>query len=313
MTARPQLEFARRLAEVATVRAHACGDWSVHAQPARQLDECVVEDLVRRVCHDDRPVQRLVSGVRDRDVVASRSREVVAADMQRKTATQVYVRRGGHGLEHDRAAGEQEPHDQRDGSDAEHCRETDPGTAAPRARVRGATERNGLDALVCVLAAPRHHRHERHFGRHGQVAAAAVLDVEQAHAVARTDAQPAARRIDDIAFAQPGRFRHGCAVAERDLAAFDRLQEQLPVVQCDPRERALARRRKYDRVARAADADRKVFSRQRTFAERIAQDQFGRSQMGSSQRTTTSGGGAPGSTFNSLRTSRYPWRVPTTV
>ena len=50
-----------------------------------------------------------------------------------------------------------------------------------------------------------------------------------------------------------------------------------------------------------------------SLAEGIAQDQFGRGQIGSSQRTTTVGGDVPGSRFNSLRTSRYPCRVPTTV
>ncbi len=138
--------------------------------------------------------------------------------------------------------------------------------------------------------------------------------VQQAPTVVRADTQPATRDIDDVAFAQPRRPRDRHAVAERRVAAFGRLQEQLAVVQRDPGQRARRRRpaaRRCDRAPprltgkSAADSARSPSG--------IAQDQFDRTQIGSSQRTTSVGGGVPGSRLSSLRTSRYPWRVPTMV
>ncbi len=166
------------------------------------------------------------------------------------------------------------------------------------------TERNGVDAFVAVVTAATDDVDERRCGRNGQVAAAAILDVEDAPAIARTDAQSATRHVDDVAFMQPRRTRHGRAIAERGLASCRRLQEQLAVVQRKPGERARTRARQHDRMPGAADTDGKIRSRQRALAEGIAQDQFGGTQIGSSQRTTSVDGGAPGSRFSSLRTSR---------
>ncbi len=165
-------------------------------------------------------------------------------------------------------------------------------------------ERHRLDRFVSVIAAAGNHGHGRRRRRHRQVAAAAVLDLDQGASVAGTDAQAAARDVDDVARAQPARAGQRHAVAERRIGARHRLEVELPVVQREPRQRRAVAAGQHDRVARAADAEREIRRRQRPFAERVAQDQFDGAQIGSSQRTTSIGAAAPGNRFSSLRTSR---------
>jgi hypothetical protein len=133
------------------------------------------------------------------------------------------------------------------------------------------------------------------------------------HATAVLGAQLQSRRADvqHVAAAQPHCASQRRAVVQDGRGVGHRLQEQLAVVQPEPRARA-GRRGQHDARPLAAERQREVAGAEQAVAERFAQQQFG-AQIGSSQRITTAGASRPGSRLISRRTSRKPGRTPTTV
>ena len=308
-----QDDLARHRAEVTPLDAGAAGHRALHLDAAWSPGEAELEPLVRCIGDRQRGPQGFVARAGDLERIAARAGKAVFADAQRRAPAQLDAAVRGLRDDRDRAARRQEPgrqaqqRDDQQGGDRRY-------RAAPRGTLRGrAPERDRLDAFVVVVAAPCDDGNDGRLRRHGQVAAAAVLDVDHAYAVAHGVAQAPACSIDDVALPQPRGPRHRHTVDPRRLVPLRRLQEQLAVVQRDPADRVVAGARQRHGLPGTAEAHREILSRQRTFAERIAQDQFGRAQMRSSQRTTSVGGDEPGIRFSSLRTSRKPWRVPTTV
>ena len=151
------------------------------------------------------------------------------------------------------------------------------------AAVRSA-KANRFDALGVAVALSLQPRARGDDRRRGDVAAAAIVDLDHALTVVVGYTQARRAEIHDVAAAQPSRALHGHAVVQ-DFGAVGGLHEQLIFVQAEIRFGARRPARHDDRAAGAADCDRKIRRRKAALTQGFANDQP--AQMRSSQRITT--------------------------
>jgi hypothetical protein len=299
-----ELEFAGRVAGLLVVDCHARSCGNIDAQDAGQLEERDRELLVRRLRDLDLHLGGLVARLLGANaIVAGTQQHSISHVHGGQSAGHVHVGRSRIGAQADRRRRENEPqHGRGSCCDCNKCDlQRTQRDAARRLRGLGSAKTNRFDALgvaVALSAQPCARGDDR---RRGDVAAAAIVDLDHGLAVALGNTQPRRTEIHDVAAAQPRGALYTHAVVQH-FGAVGRLHEQLFLVQAD--EGFCARRpaRHHDRAAGAADRDREIRGREAALTEGFANDQP--AQMRSSQRITTGSDAAPGRTLISRRTSR---------
>ena len=263
------------------------------AQHGPALDhDGLLEAAVARLLRDE----RVASGDREHPWAERRDRPRPA---QRHAV--------GSGLDHD--LDEREPRQQQDypRGERQRCRHRDQPFEGASRRRRGSTERardvrdRAQDDVVVVVrrhAAPRRgHQHDRRLRR---VRLAVERDAQLERVPPHADLDGGARQTQHVAVAQPMRGGEPRPVAA-DVRARRRLHEDLAALEAQPRERA-GRSGDGHRRARPSERHRKIAGTEAALAA-VVPDQQAR-HSASSQRSETTGPGAPGATLNCRRTSR---------